>query len=398
MTEYPALQYLVCRDNQLSVLDVTNNTGLKILDCINNQLTTIDLTKNTALVDLKCYSNQLTSLDLTKNTQLKLLWAYDNQIADLDLSENTALITAYLQDNLLNTIDLTQNVNLQNFNCSNNPITSLDITKNIQLIRLFCHNNKLTTLDISENTALEYLHCYKNQLTSLDVSNNTALKQIYCEYNKLTEIDVSENTALTQFNCHHNNLSLASLPIKQAGWTSYSYNPQNPFLIPQSVHKGEEIDLSSQLTINGVITDYKWYLKNNLELTAGTDYTVANGKTVFLRTQIDSVFCGMTNSTFENYSSGNYLFITSNLKILESVSGISEPHINDCKIFVDDFNILHVIAPYSASMSIFDMNGRLVLSETVKSGNNNIQSLKRGVYLVSLSVKGNVISRKIYVK
>ena len=40
--------------NQLTSLDVSNNTALTYLDCGNNQLTSLDVSNNTALEYLYC--------------------------------------------------------------------------------------------------------------------------------------------------------------------------------------------------------------------------------------------------------------------------------------------------------------------------------------------------------
>ena len=91
-----------CSDNQLTSLDVNNNTALTSLWCYDNQLTSLDVSNNTALTTLRCYSNQLTSLDVSNNTALTDLHCYDNQLTSLDVSNGN-------------------NQNLLNFNVTSNP-------------------------------------------------------------------------------------------------------------------------------------------------------------------------------------------------------------------------------------------------------------------------------------
>ena len=126
-----------------------------------------------ALKRLICYSNNLTSLDVTENTALTALHCYENQLTSLDVSQNTALKSLY---------------------CNSNRLTSLDVSQNTALEYLYCNKNLLTSLDVSANTELTELRCYENQLTSLDVSQNTALIDLYCYNNALTSLDVSQNT------------------------------------------------------------------------------------------------------------------------------------------------------------------------------------------------------------
>ena len=202
-----ALTQLLCNNNQLTALDVSNNTALTTLHCYNNQLTALDVSNNTALTELACYSNQLTALDVSNNTALTSLYCQQNQLTTLDVSNNTALTRLYCYNNQLTALDVSNNTALTTLYCYYNQLTALDISKNMALITLRCYNNQLTALDVSNNTALTTLHCYNNQLTTLDVSNNTALTTLYCYYNQLTVLDVSNNTALTTLSCHSNQLA-----------------------------------------------------------------------------------------------------------------------------------------------------------------------------------------------
>jgi Leucine-rich repeat (LRR) protein len=208
-----ALTYLNCETNQLSTLDVSKNTALADLRCGQNQLTTLDVSANTALTDLYCFSNQLTSLDVSKNTALTLLHCHSNQLTSLDVSKNTALTNLGCDSNQLTSLDVSKNTALTYLTCAVNQLTSLDVSKNTALTLLYCHSNPLTSLDVSKNTALTYLDCAINQLTSLDVSKNTALTYLGCGFNQLTSLDVSKNTALTSLTCSSNQLT--SLDVSQ---------------------------------------------------------------------------------------------------------------------------------------------------------------------------------------
>ena len=62
-----------CTYNQLTSLDVSNNTALTYLIIEYNQLTSLDVSNNTALNSLFCSGNQLTSLDVSYCTDLASL-------------------------------------------------------------------------------------------------------------------------------------------------------------------------------------------------------------------------------------------------------------------------------------------------------------------------------------
>ena len=201
---FTALERLECDINQLTALDVSQNTALNILYCYENQLTALDVSRNTALTTLDCDCNQLTVLDVSQNTALGFLACYENQLTALDVSQNTALWYLNCYGNQLTALDVSRNTALTELDCYENQLTVLDISKNTALTELYCHGNQLTALDVSGNTALTTLHCYGNQLTTLNVSGNTALWYLSCYGNQLTALDVSGNTALKRLRCFNN--------------------------------------------------------------------------------------------------------------------------------------------------------------------------------------------------
>ena len=265
-------------------------TNLKELDCSYNQLTSLDLNNNTALTSLVCIGNTYSIGDVAGSCSLNTLptgfvparasnWAgasYDsatNSIKDLtgttvtytyDCGNNFSAIftlaaSSYTDDSVAkiseetfpdatfrqyvatkidkdgngklsqaeadavavisvsgsssspNTItDFTgieYFTKLKTLLCEHNQLTSLDLKSNTALENVYCSNNQLASIDVSKNTALKILSCSKNQLTGIDVSENTALESLFCNNNKLTSIDVSKNTALISLYCHTNQLT-----------------------------------------------------------------------------------------------------------------------------------------------------------------------------------------------
>lgn len=82
---FTGLEVLDCSDNQLTELDLSQNTALVQLYGEGNQLRSLDLSHNTALEELDCSGNQLTSLDMSHNTKLEFLSCYENQLSELDV-------------------------------------------------------------------------------------------------------------------------------------------------------------------------------------------------------------------------------------------------------------------------------------------------------------------------
>ncbi len=123
---FTALEYLYCDNNQLTALDVSNNTELTYLNCYSNALTALDVSNNTKLTYLTCYSNQLTALDLNSNTALTSLYCGNNQIAALDLSNNAALQSLQCNNNQLSELDLR--------NCPSLTPNSITADSNVRII------------------------------------------------------------------------------------------------------------------------------------------------------------------------------------------------------------------------------------------------------------------------
>ena len=143
--------FLDVRNKNIS--DLTGIEGfntLTTLYCFGNQLTSLDVSNNTALTDLRCFGNQLTSLDVSGATALEILGCSSNQLTSLDVSNNNALTI---------------------LGCGNNQLTSLGVSNNTALTDLICENNQLKSLDLSGANSLNILFCENNQLTSLDVRN-----------------------------------------------------------------------------------------------------------------------------------------------------------------------------------------------------------------------------------
>ena len=183
-TEIAAVEEIDCYDKGISNLKgIEYFTSLNILLCTDNQLTALDVSENTALTELDCRFNKLTALDVSKNTALTILECNANRLTALDVSKNTALTELDCSFNELTALDVSKNTALTALDCSINKLTALDVSKNTALTKLYCNENRLTALDVSKNTALLYLICVVNQLTSLDLNNTKITNDPNCRNN-----------------------------------------------------------------------------------------------------------------------------------------------------------------------------------------------------------------------
>ena len=92
---------LLCAENPLQSLDLSNNTALTWLVCHENQLTSLDVSALAAITVLLCNNNELSILDVSHNIFLGFLSCGNNQLTSLDISNNTALGTHMLTYKLL---------------------------------------------------------------------------------------------------------------------------------------------------------------------------------------------------------------------------------------------------------------------------------------------------------
>ena len=94
-----------------------------------------------------------------------------NNITQVDLSNNTALSSLICYQNSLTSLTLTNNIALNHLNYDQNSITTIDLSSNLSLQTLRCANNSITSLDVSGLPALYLIHCSHNSLINLNVAN-----------------------------------------------------------------------------------------------------------------------------------------------------------------------------------------------------------------------------------
>ena len=253
---FTALEYLYCSKNELTALDLRQNTELKELNCSTNLLTALDLSQNPNLTRVICSENALTALNLSSNSKLTNLNASGN-IREITLTGNTFDLSS------LPGFDVSKARNWQDGTVSGNTLTvdgnaavviySYDISytgtelddeekdviftlaiagrgtdidinktnfpdKDFRELLLDKEANidrnqdgKLSTweialvqdidvydMEIADLTGIEYftelkyLDCAGNHLTSLDLSRNTKLAELDAENNTYTITPVND--------------------------------------------------------------------------------------------------------------------------------------------------------------------------------------------------------------
>jgi len=201
--------------------------NLLILDCSVNNLTSIDMSNNTSLAYLNCRHNQLNTLDVSNNISLIELNVSQNQIIQLNVSSNAFLKNLNCAANQLQLISVINNQMLTNFQCQGNQLTSLDLSNNIMLDSLACLANQLTNLDLSNNINLIALSCGANQLTTLNISNNINLQVINCDDNDLVSLDLRNGSNQQLGLSCTQNLQLSCIDVDDVAWSTPNWTVVN---------------------------------------------------------------------------------------------------------------------------------------------------------------------------
>jgi len=229
------ITYLMCDQNELKTLDVSNNPSLRTLLCSSNKLTSLALGGLTSITDLRCSNNNLTSLNVTRLTSLTTLLCYTNSLTSLSVTGLTSLVNLYCYNNSLTSLNVTGLTKLQLLHCFSNKLTSLVLGTAPMLTTLSCYNNNLTSLNVSNLPKLSNLSCYTNNLTSLNVAGCTSLAKLYCNNNYLTSLSVTGLSKLTYLSCKQNKFTTAalnnlfnSLPSVPSGTSAELFIKDNP--------------------------------------------------------------------------------------------------------------------------------------------------------------------------
>jgi Leucine-rich repeat (LRR) protein len=213
-----------CTGNQINSLDVINNTLLLTLDCSNNQLTTLNTVNNPLLTNLTCNNNQIGALNLSSNTALTIIICSGNQMGDLQISNNTLLNTINASFNQISFLDFSSNISLKNLQIQNNLIQNIDFGVIDSIVNLICYNNQLTNMDLSYNTGLISIQCNDNKLKGLNLSSSSSLTELWCYNNELEYLNVQNgnNINFTDFDAQYNPLltciMVDSVTFSNANW------------------------------------------------------------------------------------------------------------------------------------------------------------------------------------
>lgn len=120
-----AREIIVYQRDIYSLKGIEYFVNVTILDCTRNEITELDLSNNTKLQKVNCSNNKIFSLNVSGCTKLIEVWCDYNKLSYIDLSQTTAL---------------------KKLECSNNKLVSLDLSKCPMFYKLNCWGNPINTI------------------------------------------------------------------------------------------------------------------------------------------------------------------------------------------------------------------------------------------------------------
>lgn len=349
-------------------------TNVKSIYSLNSILTSFSLPElvNLEKLTLEAVSGQqtLTIFNVSGNLNLKILELNTAGASAIDLSNNSALrelrissgsITTNLNlDNLGNlrkfsyygnlaTIDLSDCIKLIEISigfstAQDIQLSAVDLSNQPLLANLNISNTQITSLDLSNNVNLDNVYLQGNLLQSINFGGISFVRTLYCENNQLTSLNLNNFQNLNVLSCANNNLT--ELKLKNFTIEDYIDFSGNPNLAYICCDAEQEVYIQNQALIN-----------DNFETVVNSD-------------------CGSNGilSTAEVSANGSNLLFSPNPS-------------NDFITFGTKDSI--------GSLSIFDVNGRLIRSFINISNQLDISFLENGVYFLQTESSGKFHTAKL---
>jgi Leucine-rich repeat (LRR) protein len=172
----------IANDDYVPTASIINVLNLDVSSKNISDFTGIEDFINLSLLDL--YGNNLTSLDVSNNTKLKSLHCNNNSITSLDVSNNSMLTSLH---------------------CSFNALTNLDVSNNTKLEKLLCSNNNLSVLNMKNGAnhliLSEDLLYFEVFFDSNDNPNLTCIKVDNEAYSNANWVYKDAHTSFNEVSC-----------------------------------------------------------------------------------------------------------------------------------------------------------------------------------------------------
>ena len=388
--EFKRLKSLSANNNQISSLNILDNLDLEELYIANNQLTTIDVSKNIKLKKLDVGENNLTNLDVHFLSDLESLSCYKNQLTAINLYSNKKLVSFIANENQLKQVDVRQNTNLFWIDVDDNNLESLVVKNgNNTMISVFSvtDNINLTCIEVDDASYSNANWPNKDSTafysTDCAPANDDCADAIPLVVGQQVLGDVNSGTA-------NNNPSCAVGTVLTDVWYSVIVPATGEFSVQGTPGEGvlkfaiyasctsiSPIACGTSISLNNLTVGTKFYLKIWIESASsrGTSSKLEAG-TFTLKAEDSSVL-----STNDFSKIKNELIVYPN------------PTSSSFSIKLKDNTVID-------SIQIFNSIGSKVLEDkNLKQEQNiDISKLVRGIYLLKVNMKNQILLKKLIVK
>lgn len=330
----------------------------------------------------------LDNVDISRLKDLSTLTLSSAALGKIDLSNNVQLESLTLSDCGLEQIDLSKLTNLTYLSLNKNNLSSINIDNNIKLTSLILDDNKLEDITLPELPDLYALRVSNNKLKTLDITNCPILRELYCNGNNLSSLDMSgQASKFSMVYVGDNNFKFSTLPVFDIySLNNYKYAPQKDVEITVD---GGKVDLSSEYMVAENPTVYTWTTESGATLVEGTDYTIDNGVTTFMKNFDENVYCEMTNAAYPNLT----LKTVGVKPETTGVGGITSGE----SVKVENGNIV-ITVDGEAQVAVYSTGGVMMRTLEVNGGSVVIDGLQSGVYMVEVRCDSQRIVKKVMIK
>lgn len=219
-------------DTEISFAEAAAYNGILNVDTKNiSDLTGIEAF--ISITELSCISNNLTLLDVSNNTSLIKLFADDNQLTNVNVSNRPNLQRLALALNQLTSLDVTNNPQLTHLTISNNTLlTSINLNNNSNLVVLDISVTSVASIDsvdLSNKPSLSMLFLRYTLIDSINISTNQNISMLWTDNNpNLTYLNLKNgnNTAIILLDAS-NNPNLTCIEVDNVAWSNTNWTDKD---------------------------------------------------------------------------------------------------------------------------------------------------------------------------
>lgn len=347
--------------SSLSVIDLGIETlegiqyfpYIKILKCSGNQLTELNLNQNTLIETLACSRNNFNNIDVSYLSQLKGFTCDDTPLQTIQLPKS--IKTLSLSNTQLSLLDLSLCDQLSQLTLENIPkLEQLQLYKGLSFHYFKCQQTGLKSLDLSYTTCTAKDFWLDNNPYLTDVQlDNSSFKILHMNHCNLQKLDVSQAT-ITELLQVNNNIQLSEIELPKTVFSAkiYAYRCQLESIDLSHVHTSEvwinENATLSKITLGNDTIIEKLYAHKCVQLTH-LDISLAQIKKLWLtdnqklshlntgsNTVLDSLFCRGCSLAHLNLLENTNLTTTSLTPQILETETIATIHLEQFYILLND--------------------------------------------------------------